>query len=77
MTNVSESKPLVEALDLGRFAELHHHAELGTNLWESLRLAAERGDAPNVRSLMKQIAAVTRASIELVKLLGQDDGSNG
>jgi len=68
---------LKDALDLNRYAELVRQSDLGENLWASLRLASERGDAAAITYHCKQIAIVTKATFALVKLLGVEVGDNG
>jgi hypothetical protein len=62
---------LTAALDLDRFHELARQADLGCNLWSSLLLAAERGDSAVARTNARQIAVLTKATIELVNRLGK------
>ena len=62
---------LTAALDLQRLHELAQNADLGENLWASLRLAAERGDSEIARHHARQIAVLTRSVLTLVKRLGQ------
>ena len=60
------------ALDLNRFDELRRHADLGRNLWHSLQLAAERGDAPSCKALWNQIRPLSVAASDLIKALGTE-----
>lgn len=62
-----------DVLDLSRFDEILRDANLGTNLWASLELAAQRGDASNCRALCRQISVLTKATFALVKTLGDEE----
>ena len=68
---------LVDALDVNRYREIAHDAQLGGNLWLSLALAAQRGDKAASEAACEQIRTLTTATFRLVKLLGCEDGSNG
>lgn len=59
-----------DALDLTRYDELARQADLGCNLWASLKLAAERGDDAVIKLNCQQIQALTRSAFALVKRLG-------
>lgn len=63
--------------DLLRYEEIARQADLGVNLWSSLMLAAERGDNASINLNCKQIQCLTRSMFALVKLLGEEDVSNG
>jgi hypothetical protein len=62
-----------DALDLTRYDELARNADLGVNLWASLKLAAERGDDAVIKLNCQQIQALTRAAFALVKRLGSEE----
>jgi hypothetical protein len=64
-------EPIADTLDLLRYDEIRRQADLGRNLWESLLLAAERGDDATTKLNARQIAALTKATIALVNRLGQ------
>lgn len=59
-----------DALDLNRFDQIHRQADLGLNLWQSLELAAARGDRPACVALCEQIKVLTRETFSLVRALG-------
>ena len=59
-----------DALDVLRFQRLAEMADLGANLWDSLHLAAERGDNAIVEHNLRQIIVLTRSTAALVKRLG-------
>jgi hypothetical protein len=62
---------VADELDLLRFDELGKQTDLGVNLWQSLQLAAQRGDAPAARVLCAQIRILTRSTFAVVKRLGE------
>ena len=61
------------ALDVTRYDELVRDADLGVNLWASLKLAAQRGDNATIKLNCQQIQALTKATFALVKRLGAED----
>lgn len=67
---------VADALDLQRFDELSREAEMALNLWDAFRLACERGDSEIARHHARQIAVLTRATLTLVKQLGQAEASD-
>ena len=69
----AEDRPMQDAMDLNRFYEVKMEADLGANLWQSLMLAADRGDDVSCRMLCQQIQAVTKSTFALVRSLGKDD----
>lgn len=72
---------IADALDLDRYSELARQADLGVNLWASLKLAAERGDDAVIKLNCQQIQILTRSTFALAKRLGQAEAdtelSNG
>lgn len=66
-----------DRLDLRRYAEIIRLADLGENLWASLRLAAERGDNATIRLNCQQIQLTTKSTFHLAKRLGNDDPADG
>jgi hypothetical protein len=62
-----------DVLDLTRFEELARQADLGVNLWASLKLAAERGDNAVVKLNCQQIQILTRSTFALAKRLGNEE----
>jgi hypothetical protein len=62
---------IADALDLLRFDQLKRDAEMALNLWEALRLAADRGETPIIQHHAKQLTILTRSTLALVKRLGQ------
>lgn len=65
-----------DALDLQRFDELARNADLGVNLWASLKLAAERGDNAVVKLNCQQIQILTRSVFALAKRLGEAEADD-
>jgi hypothetical protein len=73
LTTPSEPPPSTDAdaaLDPVRFEEVARLAERAASYWQSIALAAERGEARTVTVHCKQVAAVTRDAFALVKTLG-------
>jgi hypothetical protein len=71
----SERKePEADILNFCRYDELARLAELAASYWKSTALAADRGDALTVVTHCRQVAAVTREAIALVKELGNAQG---
>jgi hypothetical protein len=68
---------VTDALDVNRYREIAHDAQLGANLWISVGLAAQRGDKAALDAACDQLRTLTRATFALVKKLGSEDGSNG
>jgi hypothetical protein len=62
-----------DALDLTRYEELARQADLGCNLWASLKLAAERGDNAVIKLNCQQIQILTRTTFALAKRLGAEE----
>lgn len=62
-----------DALDLTRYEELARQADLGCNLWASLKLAAERGDDAVIKLNCQQIQILTRTTFALAKRLGAEE----
>jgi hypothetical protein len=60
----------VPALAFERFDELARLAELATSYWNSVALAADRGDIHTALVHCRQIAAVTREAFAIAKALG-------
>lgn len=65
-------RTITDMLDLTRYDEITRHADLAQNLWNSLYLAAQRGDDRTLRLHCHQLSGLTRAVFHLVKRLGQD-----
>ena len=59
-----------DALDLTRYDELARQADLGVNLWASLKLAAERGDDAVIKLNCQQIQILTRNTFALARRIG-------
>lgn len=68
---------IVDALDHNRFAEVQTRSILGANLWLSLNLAAQRGDADECKRLWEKIRTISVDTSDLLKRLGSLDVSNG
>jgi len=68
---------LRDALDHERYAELVNNADLGVNLWSSLKLACERGDNAVIKLNCQQIQILTRTVFALAKRIGSAEGDNG
>jgi hypothetical protein len=66
-----------DALDLDRYHEITRQADLGVNLWASLKLAAERGDDAVIKLNCQQIQAVTKSAFAVVKSLGREEPDHG
>lgn len=64
---------IADALDLDRYDELRKQADLGVNLWASLKLAAERGDNAVIKLNCQQIQILTRSTLALAKRLGNEE----
>jgi hypothetical protein len=58
------------ALDFIRFEEISRLATRAASYWQSIALAAERGEARTVTVHCKQVADVTREAFAVVKTLG-------
>lgn len=76
-TLANNTSPRKRDNDLLRYEEIARQADLGVNLWSSLMLAAERGDDATITLNCKQIQILTRETFALVKLLGEEDVTNG
>ena len=59
-----------DALDYARFDEIAQLADRASSYWQSIELAADRGDTLTVAAHCKQVAAVTREALKLVATLG-------
>ena len=66
-------RTVADELDLLRYDELVKNADLGVNLWSSLKLACERGDNPVIERNCEQIRILTRTTFALVKRLGNEE----
>jgi hypothetical protein len=79
LTTTSPSKPppaADAALDFIRFEEVARLAERAASYWQSIALAAERGEARTVTVHCRQVADVTREAFAVVKtLLGYGDAA--
>lgn len=64
---------VADALDLLRYDELVKQADLGVNLWASLKLACERGDDAVIKLNCLQIQILTRSTFALAKRLGNEE----
>jgi hypothetical protein len=73
MTAQVERARIADALDLNRLAELIRLADLAANYWESILLAAQRGDALTVNTHCRQVAAVTREAFALARAIGSEE----
>lgn len=63
---------VADALDVNRFRELRTRSILGANLWLSLNLAAERGDAEEIKRLWEKIRTLSVDASDLIKALGTE-----
>lgn len=61
---------VTDALDLTRYDEIARQADLGVNLWASLKLAAERGDDAVLKLNCQQIQILTRNTFALARRIG-------
>jgi hypothetical protein len=61
---------VTEALDHNRFDALQARSVLASNLWLSLNLAAQRGDADDCKRLWEKIRTVSVDASDLLKALG-------
>ena len=61
-----------DALDVNRFRELRERTILAANLWLSLNLAAERGDAEEIKRLWEKIRTISVDASDLIKALGSE-----
>ena len=68
---------LSDTLDVERYNEIVRHADLLVNLWQSAKLAAERGDNPVLKLNCQQAHSVTKATFALVKTLGSTEVADG
>jgi hypothetical protein len=59
-----------DALDFVRRDEIAQLADRASSYWQSIKLAADRGDTLTVAVHCKQVAAVTREAFALVGSLG-------
>jgi hypothetical protein len=73
----SVGQELAEAdrLNFARWDEIARLSQLAASYWNSIALAADRGDALTVVTHCRQAAAVTREAFALVKQLGQQEPS--
>jgi hypothetical protein len=72
-TSPSEPPPAPDAnaaLDFILFEEVARLAERAASYWQSIALAAERGEVRTVTVHCKQVADVTREAFAVVKTLG-------
>lgn len=74
---MDDEHDIVEALDHNRFRDLQVRSVLVANLWLALNLAAQRGDATDVRLKLHQIKELTKFTIPLVNALGSKEVDNG
>jgi hypothetical protein len=59
-----------DALDYARFDEIAQLADRASSYWQSIKLAADRGDTLTVVVHSKQVITVTREALTLVGTLG-------
>jgi hypothetical protein len=69
----ADEHALIEALDLDRFAEIARQAMLAASYWQSIALAADRGDVLTIRVHCHQVRSVTVEAFAIVKSLGEPD----
>ena len=74
---VKAPKTHANMLDPLYFEEIIGHAERAVSYWNSLVLAAERGEALTVKVHARQLAAVTKEAIALVNALGKETADGG
>jgi hypothetical protein len=63
---------LTAALDRIRFDEIAELAERAASYWQSIALAADRGERLTVETHCRQVAVVTRETFSIVKSLGSE-----
>jgi hypothetical protein len=61
---------LAAALDCGRFDAIAEFAEMAASYWHAVALAADRAERLTIEVHCRQVAAVTRETFSLVKMLG-------
>jgi hypothetical protein len=67
------SGQMVDALDFIRCDEIARLADLAASYWRSIMLAADRGETHILVLHAKQVAAVTRSALSIVRTLGEED----
>jgi hypothetical protein len=70
---VAASPSVAGALDYVRFDEIANLAERAASYWQSIALAANRGERLTVETHCRQVAAVTREAFSIVKSLGSEE----
>jgi len=68
---------LADALDYGRFDAIGELAARAASYWQSIALAADRGERLTIEVHCRQVAAVTREAFGLVKTLGTSPNEIG
>jgi hypothetical protein len=64
---------LADAIDYVRYDEIAELAERAASYWNSIALAADRGELLTVTVHCKQVAAVTKEAFATVKELGSQE----
>ncbi len=65
-----------DALDFGRLDEIARLADRASSYWQSIMLAANRGEPLTIAVHYKQVIAVTREVCALVGALGSARGAS-
>ena len=67
---MSAPPTLSDAVDCVRFDAIGELAERAASYWQSVALAADRGERLTIEVHCRQVAAVTREAFSTVKTLG-------